>query len=649
MKKILIVPIVALACSAMAQTTITWDGSAGDGLYTNGANWGGTAPTDNLTTDIASWSGGVELNADRSVHGLAFTGGGSLTDAGNDNTLTLGGGGIDVTGGGNADIYSDVVFAEDSTITLSNKRISFRDTSTVSGSGNVTITGGNIAYFDVAASSRTGGTEIKGGAIASIKSSTGLGSGSVTLDNGTVARNGTSFSLANNIIVNSGGGTIDTDGWIDGQISGSGDLTIIGQGNEKGIQAGNTLSGNITLDNTVFRTSGNDSYGTGDITLKNGAIIKNNSNHLTLDNNVVLDATGGQFIAGWNKTVNVNGIVSGDGEVTFLADSGSVKLANNGNTYTGGTKILGSTVVNGGGVLGTGTITFDGGSMKNNNSNADFSQDVVVESGGATVTVGWTGKRIAFNGAVSGDGALTVADDSSTLNIGSENNTYSGGTTIIGGVLTKTGGLGTGDVTINNANTDRGLLKNNGGATTLANNIAIGADGARFQAGWDSALTLDGVLSGTGTLNVLADSGSVIINGDGTYNGLLTVESGATLGGNGSIDGDLTINDGGFLSLSSTLGVDGTVSLLNTFGVDDVDGFTADTAIGTYTLIGETLTDFSHIENFGVGNAFAMNDGKSAYFENGSLTLNVIPEPATLGLVAAFGASILFIRRRFMI
>jgi hypothetical protein len=34
---------------------------------------------------------------------------------------------------------------------------------------------------------------------------------------------------------------------------------------------------------------------------------------------------------------------------------------------------------------------------------------------------------------------------------------------------------------------------------------------------------------------------------------------------------------------------------------------------------------------------------------NGSMTLDVIPEPATLGLVAAFGGGIVFIRRRFMI
>ena len=41
----------------------------------------------------------------------------------------------------------------------------------------------------------------------------------------------------------------------------------------------------------------------------------------------------------------------------------------------------------------------------------------------------------------------------------------------------------------------------------------------------------------------------------------------------------------------------------------------------------------------------------AANFEvtNGGQTLSAVPEPATLGLIMAFGGGVLFIRRRFMI
>lgn len=41
--------------------------------------------------------------------------------------------------------------------------------------------------------------------------------------------------------------------------------------------------------------------------------------------------------------------------------------------------------------------------------------------------------------------------------------------------------------------------------------------------------------------------------------------------------------------------------------------------------------------------------GHHQYVDNIAISGNVIPEPATLGLVAAFGGAVLFIRRRFMI
>jgi hypothetical protein len=54
----------------------------------------------------------------------------------------------------------------------------------------------------------------------------------------------------------------------------------------------------------------------------------------------------------------------------------------------------------------------------------------------------------------------------------------------------------------------------------------------------------------------------------------------------------------------------------------------------------------SNISNFGVANAYDIGGGRSAYFSNGSLILNVVPEPSTWLLVAVASTICLTLRRR---
>jgi hypothetical protein len=103
------------------------------------------------------------------------------------------------------------------------------------------------------------------------------------------------------------------------------------------------------------------------------------------------------------------------------------------------------------------------------------------------------------------------------------------------------------------------------------------------------------------------------------------------------IDGDLTLATGGKYEFvfGSTLNVTGSVTLDSSFGVDDILGIDSNLADGVYTLIDGTSTTFGSLglENWGEANAYDLGDGKSAYFSEGSLQLNVIPEPATLFMV----------------
>jgi hypothetical protein len=81
--------------------TITWGNVGTD--FATGANWlGGTAPSNNITSDIGAFTNGTVTNnpvftADRSINGLQFNSGTAawtFTGSGGTQTLTLGTGGI---------------------------------------------------------------------------------------------------------------------------------------------------------------------------------------------------------------------------------------------------------------------------------------------------------------------------------------------------------------------------------------------------------------------------------------------------------------------------------------------------------------------------------------------------------------------------
>lgn len=653
--------------ASLSAGTITWNGS-GDGTnWTDASNWiGAIAPTDDTTTDIAQWSGGIELDTDRSVNGIDFTGGAQLNDTGGDNTLTLGSGGIDVTGGGNGDIYTDVVFAADSTITLSNRRLSFRDTSAHSGSGNVTITGGNIAYFDVAASTRTGGTTVTGGARVSIKGSSALGSGSLTLDNGTVEENRSAFSWSNDVVVNAGGGTLKLNGDFSSTYTGSGALTIVGSGttSDKTISAdGSGHSGGVILDNVKFRTTNNAAYGTGTITLSNNAVIKNNNNSLSLDNDIVVDASGGGFEIGWNnRIISVNGSISGAGKLTVNNDSSTLRLYNSGgsNTYSGGTEIQG-VVWSQTGTLGTGDVTLNAvtagrGSLKNLNGAVTHSNNFIIDgtNSGGKLSAGWNAD-LTLSGVVSGSGNLEVEGDSGRVVWSNTGNSFTGNIDLTDEISRMSvSSLGEG--------TYGGVISGSG----------------TFEYSGTGSQTLTAVSTYTGATTVSA--GTLVVNGDISSSNGVTVQDGAAIGGSG-ITGSLTVQSGAAINPGNSPGVLQTASLTlaGTYNAEAVGGTTAGIgydqieAAGTVDLTGATLAlDITGTYSFGDELILINNDGVDAItgtftglsegdsagtngvydlivsYQGGDgndFVVAVIPEPSS-SMLAALGALALVRRRR---
>jgi len=182
--------------------------------------------------------------------------------------------------------------------------------------------------------------------------------------------------------------------------------------------------------------------------------------------------------------------------------------------------------------------------------------------------------------------------------------------------------------------------------TALGKAVYIGKD-----AGSDNnTLLINGSLIANQIyVGATSNSGNELIIGEtGMVNGNIIFAGGTTVGGDGTITGDLTLGaDSKFIfSLTNTLTVTGSVSLDSTFGIDDLIGLDSSVSLGTYTLINGTATDFSSlgIENWGSGNAYVLGGGKSAYFKQGSLQVEVVPEPGTLSLLAL--GLMPFLRRR---
>jgi autotransporter-associated beta strand protein len=268
---------------------------------------------------------------------------------------------------------------------------------------------------------------------------------------------------------------------------------------------------------------------------------------------------------------------SGGSGTWALVKTGAGTLTLSGaNTYTGGTTvqegILHAGVAN---VFGSGGLTVAAGATAALNG---FDQALGAISGGGNITLGsallTTGHATdtTFSGVISGTGGL-VKQGTGGLTL-SGANTYSGGTTVVGGTLAGTttslrgdilnhasvvfdqasagtysgamsgaGSLtksGTGTVTLTGANTYTGGTTVAGGTlagttTSLQGNILNHAS-VVLEQGFDG--TYAGAMSGAGSLTK-SGAGTVTLTGVNTYSGGTTVVGGTLAGTTASLQGDI--------------------------------------------------------------------------------------------------------------
>lgn len=342
-------------------------------------------------------------------------------------------------------------------------------------------------------------------------------------------------------------------------VSGAGDITLArtgagaatvvmlpGANGSTGFNDGtsnNTFSGNwnigagVTVQNI---RNGRTAWGTGSINLNGGTIAQIQGNW-TWTNAIALGTGTTSTIAnsstGSNRSLKLQGVISGDGSLTFADTTGTMGntlgfIITGTNTMSGTVTIPASRLVRVGGVGGDNAATTAG-------TGGTLGTAAVANNGTLTLSHSdaWT-----FGNSVSGSGALSVGNTGITGTATQDvtltgANSYSGATTIANGTARIgaggiTGSLGSGAVTNNGA-----LSFNRSDALAVPNNIS--GSGTLAQDG-PGTTTLSGTLSYGGTTSVNAGR----LNVNTTLTSSAITVGAATLGGNGTL-GAVAVNAGG--------------------------------------------------------------------------------------------------------
>ncbi|WP_439144415.1 fibronectin-binding autotransporter adhesin ShdA [Salmonella enterica] len=347
-----------------------------------------------------------------------------------------------------------------------------------------------------------------------ILSNTGNDYGDTEIDGGILAAKDAASLGTGDVTIAENATLALSQGTLDNNVTGGGQ--IVKSGSDELIVTGdNTYSGGTTITGGTLTADHADSLGSGDI-----------------DNSGVLKVGEGDL----ENTLSGSGslVKTGTGELTLSG----------GNDYSGGTTIIG------------GTLTAD---------HADsLGTGAVANSGVLQVGEGELENTLSGSGSLvkTGTGELTLSGD----------NSYSGGTTIIGGTLTAdhADSLGSGDID------NSGVLKVGEGE-------------------------LKNTLSGSGSL-VKTGTGELTLSGDNTYSGGTTISDGTLIAasvnalGSGDIDnsGVLKVGEG---ELKNTLFGSGSLVKTGT-GVLTLSGdntYSGGTTISDGTLIAD------HADSLGSG------------------------------------------------
>ena len=574
--------------SAGLGTTLTLNGTIGGG--------GGLAATGPGTVSLAgttAYTGATTVNAGT----LALTGTGSIERSSGVN-LAAAGATFDISASSGNQTIKDLTGISGTTVNLGANGLAVGTTGTstfagtLAGTGGLTMAGsGTLTLAGV--NTYSGGTTVTAGTL-SISSQDNLGarSGGLTLDGGTLQTT-TGMNIGHSVTLGAGGGTFNPNIGLGqfGTVSGVGELTMAGAG-VLALTGVNTYAGGTTVNSgTLWITSdANLGAASGGLTL-NGGTLQTTADVVS-DRSIMLGSNGGTFSTRRGTVLTLNGVIGGtSGFGLGFAGPGTLVLAG-ANTYQGWTTMGTGTLalVGNGSIAQSAGLFLEGTGAVFDISGSNGNQTIQYLAGGGggalylganSLTVDTTGQS-NFQGTIEGRGGL-VKQGSGTLSLNGQN-TYEGGTTVNGGILSiaSDGSLGA---------TSGGLTLNGGTLQTTASllsarSITLGNGGGTFAPATGTTLTLSGPIGGTGGLT-MAGPGTLALSGTNTYGGGTAVTAGALLLENASLASGVTIGSGGTFGGTGT--VTGNVVNAGTLGLTtggplNVTGTYTNSAGSTYQV-----------------------------------------------------------------
>ena len=470
MRRLFFIIAFSLALNVSAQST--WTNSAG-GNWSGAGNWTGGVPISGVTTILNFTAAGAyastnDLPGVFQLNQLNFAGP-TLSLRGNNLQLTGGNPQVNQNGAGPVTNYTSIELttnvtlggAGGGTMTLAGA---------LTGSGSLTKTNGGTLTIPVA-HSHSGGMVVLGGTLNPHGNGSGaalnyFGTGTLTLTNGVTLRPtdaagqpvriSTALALSGgtvNVPVPFGGGT---DFWLDGVVSGPGGFSISGGMRWLALYGNNTFSGGVTIsDGNQVRINTVNGLGTGPLRLGNasgGSLNPLANLSAGLVTNVINLAAGGTlFVDTGSGGVNLAGSITNTGALT--KNGGNTLTLSGVNTHSGNTTVsAGSLTLSNRLALQNSTLVFGGGSIAFSGNLTPFTFGglsgstavplVNAVAAPVVLTVGNNSGITLYSGVFSGAGGLTKSGAGTLVLAGI--NTYSGVTTVGGGVLrlTTAGALG---------------------------------------------------------------------------------------------------------------------------------------------------------------------------------------------------------------
>lgn len=357
-------------------------------------------------------------------------------------------------------------------------------------------------------------------------------------------------------------GTINKDGMVEfnGNVSGTGGLTVTNDAEVRFQGGGKTYSGTTTIDagTRLLNIDDNNSLSANSAHVINGTLFmrrQSSIGSLSGSGTISSDSSSSKITIGaLNTSTSFSGRITGSGSFAKTG-TGTLTLTGN-NTRSGGITISDGTLQ-----VGDGGTT---GSIRGNTTN---NSALIFNRSDAS----------SYSGAISGTGTVTK-QGAGTLTL-TGNNTYSGITTISAGTLQIGNGGTSGTLGTNKTTNNSALIFNRSDATTYAGNIEGSGTVTKQGTG---TLTLTGTNTYTGATTV--NAGTLSVNGS-IDDSTTTVNSGGTLGGTGTV-GTVNINGGTFAPGNS-------IGTINTGDIDFSGGGQYDVevnAAGATDLINVTGT-----------------------------------------------------------